>query len=846
MSDWEKTRNNYIIIEKVAIILGCGCFFLGVLFDVLVSKGIVFHWVEDLSGYSSVLLQIQATMSTLTIAIIALISGNVSDAYMGVSVCGYYLNIRPWVLKQKAIVSISLFMVVLNTILHLWECYNMVIFGFIVAFLLLGVSVIEIYSVFEGKNALHKEIEQYYQHVIEGTGSYNSKVEIVRNFIDDWKNEIHEQGEAEFTKYQSYFKDGIIAIMNYKDDQSIRDINSLCYGIVGSLLNEEKEIAKSRGIVLLQDIYEMIWLQIVNKNIAETGYEERITLFGQLDRELFDAIDLLPAEKMEQILDMDLLTECVPRVIVWIGYDKDKSRAEFESVNYFARRMGYYLMKQKKHGNLINDRIWGNSLKRLLHFGSFNIPENCCEEYERNRSLLLFNFCRGYMLFGMADIVKESIYYTHLQNIYKIESRRQALSILIIHCYLYYLSDREGDDCVDADIRENVKGVFEDKRVNDSFKHFLGLLAEHQMWVDESMNEEMAEILGRYELFPRYSNSKSMIMDGVVNDFFMFVVLYIANAFYIPELIGNALSSEAYIHYAFERADKVAKERIKKLYDIVLYAEDEKKKQTRIDAMYTMFETEIKKTYKANLINRAERAQEKYEKEVKADEICNAIKNNVTEKFKKKFQSVLVDSDNNNPVVKMEVFCLHDYTMSVNEELHQTFYSDMFGIFMIRLTQYLYDQHILNECNRDDFFDDKAFMDFLEKNNFQLLMGSKYILSNRDYKLRQEFDELMEKYECIYTVLINDGLALKNDSIKICLHDVKVSIHSPNIDEEDVRYDEETGHYFYSAVNNLLLEFEEQEIKSFLRNERKIINIMLFVSIQINGENIGTIIRGRR
>jgi hypothetical protein len=337
-----------------------------------------------------------------------------------------------------------------------------------------------------------------------------------------------------------------------------------------------------------------------------------------------------------------------------------------------------------------------------------------------------------------------------------------------------------------------------------------------------------------------------MIMDGVVNDFFMFVVLYIANAFYIPELIGNALSSEAYIHYAFEGADKVAKERIKKLYDIVLYAEDEKKKQTRIDAMYTMFETEIKKTYKANLINRAERAQEKYEKEVKADEICNAIKNNVTEKFKKKFQSVLVDSDNNNPVVKMEVFCLHDYTMSVNEELHQTFYSDMFGIFMVRLTQYLYDQHILNECNRDDFFDDKAFMDFLEKNNFQLLMGSKYILSNRDYKLRQEFDELMEKYECIYTVLINDGLALKNDSIKICLHDVKVSIHSPNIDEEDVRYDEETGHYFYPAVNNLPLEFEKQEIKSFLRNERKIINIMLFVSIQINGENIGTIIRGRR
>jgi hypothetical protein len=326
----------------------------------------------------------------------------------------------------------------------------------------------------------------------------------------------------------------------------------------------------------------------------------------------------------------------------------------------------------------------------------------------------------------------------------------------------------------------------------------------------------------------------------------MFVVLYIANAFYIPKLIGNALSTEAYIHYVFEGADKVAKERIKKLYDIVIYTEDEKKKQTRIDAMYTMFETEVKKKYKVNLINRAEMAQEKYEKEVKEDEICNAIKNNVTEKFRKKFHSILVDSNNDNPVVKMNVFHLLDYTMSVDKEFHQTFYSDIFGNFMLSLTYYLYGQNVLNECNRDDFYDDKAFIDFLQENDFHFLMGSKYILSNRDYKLRQEFDELMEKYECIYTTLMNDGLALKDDSIKICIHDVKVSIHSPNIDEVDVRYDKETGHYFYSAVNNIPLEFEKQEIKSFLHNERKIINIMLFVSIQINGEYIGTIIHGSK
>jgi hypothetical protein len=847
MSEWGTMRHKYIIIEKIVIIGGLCCFCLGILFDLLVRKDIILHLVEDLNGYSSTLLQIQATLSTLTIAIIALISGNVSNSYMGVPVCGYYLTIRPWILKQKRVVFISLFLVILNTILHLWKYYNTVLFIFISAFLLLFISVIEIYSIFDGKNSLHKEIEQYYQHVINGSYNYKTKVEIVRNFIYEWKNNIHEQSETEFKKYQEFFKNGIIAIMDYNNNQSIKDINSVCFEIINSLLNEEKEIEKSRGIILLQDIYEMIWMMIVNKHIDRIDYSERITLFSQVNFDLLNSIDILPSEKVEKILDVDLITECVQRINFWIGYNKEKSKIEFDEINYFARRMGYYLMKQKKRGNLVNDKIWAAPLQRWLFFTSFNIPENCCEEYEKNRCLLLFNLCQGYILFGMTDIVKESIYFNYLPNTYDIESKMQALSILIIHCYMYYLAEREDDSCIDIDVRENVKGVFEDNKVNDSFKHFLGLLSAHRDWVDENLRNDMIEILRKYELFPRYSNSKLMIMDDVVKDFYLFIVLYIANELYLPDLINNALSTESYINYAFDGCEELAKERIGELYGIITHIDDAKKKQSKIDSMYTIFEIEIKKKYKSYLIQRAEKAQKKYKQEINVDEICELIKNNVAKEFKKKFQSILVDSDNENPIIKINVLQLYDYTERIGKDLYQSVYSNMFGNFMLNLEHYLYNQHVLNECNRfDEFNNDRAFMNFLENNDFKLLMGSRYILSNRDYKMLQEFDNLMEKYDCIYTNLMNDGLALKNDSVKICLHDVKVTIHSPNIDEAKVRYDEVTGHYFYSAVNNMPIEFEKQEIKRFLHDERKIINIMLFISIQINGENIGTIIHNKR
>ena len=70
--DYRKSvKNDEITVLAITAVL----FFIGVLCESLASNGINFAEVDNLSGISLTLLQIQATIMTLTITIIALLSG---------------------------------------------------------------------------------------------------------------------------------------------------------------------------------------------------------------------------------------------------------------------------------------------------------------------------------------------------------------------------------------------------------------------------------------------------------------------------------------------------------------------------------------------------------------------------------------------------------------------------------------------------------------------------------------------------------------------------------------------------------------------------------------------------
>ena len=195
-----------------------------------------------------------------------------------------------------------------------------------------------------------------------------------------------------------------------------------------------------------------------------------------------------------------------------------------------------------------------------------------------------------------------------------------------------------------------------------------------------------------------------------------------------------------------------------------------------------------------------------------------------------------------NKMIKVELLCLHDYTKSVGINSTNGYYSYMSGNFLVGIEKYLEDNKVMELKQRfEDFADDMEFAKYLEVNNLHLLLGSRYILKNRDYKVSAEYNKIMEDYETVYTAVLHNGIALKQNAIEVCIHDIDVSIHSPSIQEEVVHFDNSTGQYQYAILEGLPIDFEEDELTEFLYNNRKVINITAKISIQINEKPCGTI-----
>lgn len=821
---------------------------LGIIFDGLVSKGIVFYEVESLIDYSMVLLQIQASIGTLTIAIIALISGNITDSYMGVSVSDYYLNIRPWILKQKRIIFASLILLVVNVIFHMWRLYNLVIFIFIITFILVGVSIAEIYSIFGGKRKMQKEIEKYYKHVMQKTDNYQEKLEVCSAFIEDWKEVSKTQNEEEFEKYTKLLMEGIEVLLNERTDQSIKDINKLTHEIAINLLTGTAENEKQMGIAFVQEVYRFLWMYILNNKKEEFEVNERITLFGSIVYELVDAVDLLTAEKIEKIIKIDYFADNILRVSYWIGYDAESSKVEIGYVNGLIRHIGYYLSKQYKRGNHVDEKFWGNSLRKCLYQYVSNVPSELVEEYANSRCTVQFNYCYSLLINGVTDIVKENLYYYTMANSYKISNEQNVILGLSVHCFLYYLGYRESEECVSLEIKEKAQEMLNDKRVKNAFSYFLYKISERHEWLGEKLEMEISKMLDRYELFPKYADSKMMICDVVVKDFYLFIILYLAHEYYVPELVEKALDDNKYLAYAYEANNLKTRELLISLYSLIdNHEKDENKIKNNVDLMFDALEKRIKSKYKERLIQKVQEAHKKYKENVDVRAVCASIKNNTVERLKKKFESILIEEDTENPIMDIKVFTLSDYTESVNGELQQCFYSDLFGNLVTYLIWYLQKMNVVDVKNRrEDYSDDTHFMRFLQENELKLLMGAKYMLSNRDYKFRNEFNSLVEDFECIYTTLVREGVALKRNSMKMCLHDVNVTVRPGCIKDANIKVNKESGKYVYAPISDMPIEFEKEEIKEFIHNERKIIEISVKISIQIKGNHIGTLVTDRR
>ncbi len=570
--------------------------------------------------------------------------------------------------------------------------------------------------------------------------------------------------------FYGVFLNGITALLNYGTQESMIGIKEVCKKAEYCFLNSENNIVRENGIELLEDIYIKIWKYILD-NMEKINYQEPFNLFDEIDQYVVDAIKEMPPEKVQKYVKWDGFIESVQRITFWIGYDENNSRVALDNTYYFARFAGHYL---STHYNERYMMYWKRTLESSFWSYKANIPEERIDDFLEARCIVKFNYIYGFIENGLDILVIDSFFCEAMANIFRLKEKYEVLLGLLVHCYLYYLSKRESEKVVTPEVRNCAERIVLHKSVKKVYRQFLERLCIDSSSLNSDMLKQMIKLLGPYERLG--SHTKYMIIENVINEYYMFIILYLSNTYHMPGLLERNLDDDTYSGYVYE--------------------------------------------------NKAENTKQMTEV-----------------KLREKFKDIIADTDKKGEVIHIPVLNLFDYTDSVNENCVDSFCPNMYGQFSLGLEWILRKRNALDQVDRiKDFSDDRDYMNYLHSNNLELLIGSKYVLANKNYSLTHEFEKLTENWKVIYTMLMENGLALKRDSIKVWIHSIEVEIRSQNISDEKQSYNKETGLYTYSIYSGMPIDFKENELEAFLHDNRKVIEISAKISVQTATERIGTLI----
>ncbi len=824
---WRERRKKILGCEMAVLLLAFIFTIIGVICDWKVQEGVVFHVVNDINGLSLVLLQIQATITIVTLTIIALLSGAINSSYFGVAVSSFYLEKKPFLLKQKVVILIEFVILAISIWAHIYIMYNLVLSLFMSSMVIIVLSIFEVYGFFKGKRKTINEIQEYVEFLFKNDKDF---VIAGESFIDDWKEIAPFQSAEEFDKYISFFN---ILVRRLLKEQDIDELNSLTEQFVMFLLTHDTKACRIKGIKFTIDYYENLWLWINQHEEESLKIVKPICLLDRITHEFYYALSTLEAELVEELLDWERFSDCVIRVACWIGYDITKKSADVSSICSIADSLGYYLKQQCEKGNVVDRKNWERILADSYGVMGVAIPDDRVDHYREIVAIRDFCVCHGYLLNEHTELVKNGLFLDGIGNTYKIENEQFVLRIMLIHCFMYYIAFAETEQCVDIDYQNKIRTLLLDRDVICAIDNFYYRLSEASLDLTDNVGRKLNEILGRYELFPKHSNTKAVIIDSAVQRYYFFAVMFLEYYSFNKSIISNMLNVNTYAQYLVGSIRKQLVEQMMTLHAMFETEIAEDKNRKFVEELLVNFDATMKDEYKKQVIGEAASHQRKFEvndvqkiTEEKIKKIVSSRMNQILSHYDKPCEDIINYPD-------LKIFSIVDYTDFLGDNLSR-YYSDspisQFGLWLANVLQR--DFHIQMK-NRGKDISDASFRDLLEKKGFDILLGSSYVFGCENYEHYNEHKEYLNTKKCDFVPGMNVGIALTEGSLYVKLNDIKVDIYSPTIDEIGITKNEGSNLYSYETRNSILLNFEEKELREYIHDERKIVDIRLNVSVGI-------------
>ncbi len=835
IDQWKKERNRTFIEEIIAIIFLFSFIIAGVIFDC--SQYIIGPIVENLNSVSLTVLQIQASVSAISIAILALVGGLISDEYYGVSLTDYFLNIKPCFLKQKILICGLLGLESINICCHLFSLYNVVIAIAWGSCFLVVISVIEVYGIFSGKKRIYEEIDGYIEYILFGEKiKHKKRYDVFSGFTGEWAEKI--LNTVDYDDCLKRYKKVISIMLDEDEETALGVIGSEAANIIKrqtALLDKSKLY---RAYEVLDETYLSIWKHILDKNCV--GIAANFTLYEDCVDEIASLINLINTDDLSSKVSWRRTTDNIIRVKIYCNQDKGKikkmpNERSLQSINWIVNTLGNSLAERRRKGDVISSRRWGFNSAR--YFFNANIPDDILPIYKKNQCKLEFLYYFVLLRNGMTDIV--ATVFDKSKNYTRDNSYEEMLFILLVLTYTYYIGERETISCVPEEEKNNAKYMLMKWKNDEFLQSIVYDIAWHKPQVVlDGLEDDLDTILDHYERMPIDNCScKSCIVNGVARDFYFFFITYLVGIYRQENIIEGLFPEQKAKNYYYQYLGNSTEATKGRLLQILSSFSDKKESKVAFEEGFELVNTVILKNYKSFIIKESLSNYDRFLNEkndlLLRDRILKQLNNCISEwTFK---------PDKNGTTIRRVLLRCNMPVEFVDLESIEQFKSHLEGKMLITIISDLYKSGRLKKFIKTKTNDDQ-YISLLEGEKLKYIIGSDYDVNVSSYKNREKFDKFILLNNIVRKVIggCRTGLLLKD---RIGVEILDVTIHFSDVNLSDVTYEinPENGMLKCEEVAGDI-EFTKEELEEYLHNEKTVLNISVKLNYQLPIEKLGYLV----
>jgi len=299
---------------------------VGIIVEIFVRVHGPIFIVDDYGDISLSVISIEATVATLVITILSLMTGKIDQSYLGVGINDFLLNIKPQIFKQKTLFISELILIAVNVCLQIFGCYNIVISIFFVSLFLIGISVFEVYEAFVGSEDIAEEIKEY---MTDDCYDKRLKMQKMLNLAKQWDKEIVKQTNHQYEDYASVNNKLFPSVFCSTDGR--QQLLSIYKQVTETLLDSKNDAAVIRALGFVQSCYLQEWyfIRYHNFNCSDIQFN----LFAEVNTEMYAAVESIDINKLQNTFYWPTFTQIILRDAVFLLSDEAKEIRQDKSIN---------------------------------------------------------------------------------------------------------------------------------------------------------------------------------------------------------------------------------------------------------------------------------------------------------------------------------------------------------------------------------------------------------------------------------------------------------------------------------------------------------------------------------